>query len=46
MGNKVVCSFTLEPVWFEKIKHLADSEDRSNSNVLNRILREHFGGSA
>ena len=46
MGNKVVCSFTLDPMWYEKIKQLADSEGRSNSGALNHILRERFGGSA
>ena len=40
--NKVKKSFTLDSDVYEKLKDLAEKDDRSVSQQLNKILKDHF----
>ncbi len=46
MKDKKICSFTLDIHLYELLGQEARADDRSNSSMLNHILRKHFGKSA
>ena len=40
--NKKIYSFTLKPSLVKKLELIAKNEDRSKSNMLEKILEEYF----
>lgn len=40
--NKEKISITIDQEVYNRVKHLADIEDRSVSSMINVILREYF----